>query len=196
MNATAIPNERAARKQLSDQLDRLDGILDALGEGLNGAVAEAAREGTRLAVKDALVEMMTDPALRARLHQATAPAPEPAQPERRSGFWGRLKAKAGQALKSIGRIAANVAKTALGGAKAVAGTARYALRACQGSGCGKKLARIGLAFGVARFAAPHAIGAAWSRDPCRRQSGGRAGRRVDAAYRPYPVACMTRAPGR
>jgi hypothetical protein len=162
MNAATIPNERPARKQLSDQLDRLDGILDALSEGLNGAVAEAVREGTRLAVQDAVVEMMTDPALRARLHQATAPAPEPAQPERRPGFWGRLKAKACQALKSVGGMAAHVAKTALGGAKAVAQTAMYALRACQGSGRVKKLAGIGVAFGVARFVAPHAVAAAWS----------------------------------
>ena len=46
-------NHKLPRKQLADQLDRLDGILDALSEGLNGAVADAAREGTRLAVKDA-----------------------------------------------------------------------------------------------------------------------------------------------
>jgi hypothetical protein len=47
------------RKQLSDQLDRLDGIIDALADGLNQAVIDAAREGTRLAVKDAIVEIMT-----------------------------------------------------------------------------------------------------------------------------------------
>ena len=72
MNAATIANDKPTRKQLSDQLDRLDSILDALSDGLNGAVADAAREGTRLAVKDAIVEIMTDPTLRAKLHQASA----------------------------------------------------------------------------------------------------------------------------
>ena len=51
MTATATMNGKPRRKQLADQLDRLDGIIDALAEGLNGAVADAAREGTRQAVK-------------------------------------------------------------------------------------------------------------------------------------------------
>jgi hypothetical protein len=54
MTETTTDNDKPRRKQLSDQLDRLDGILDALGEGLNEAVTDAAREGTRLAVKDAI----------------------------------------------------------------------------------------------------------------------------------------------
>ena len=69
------------RKQLSDQLDRLGGVIDALAEGLNGAVADAAREGTRLAVKDAIVEIMTNPELRALIAPAapaSAPTPESA----------------------------------------------------------------------------------------------------------------------
>ena len=61
MSTATATNGKPQRKQLSDQLDRLDGIIDALAEGLNGAVADAAREGTRLAVKDAIVEIMTNP---------------------------------------------------------------------------------------------------------------------------------------
>lgn len=168
MNATTIANDKPPRKQLRDQLDRLDAILDVLSDGLNGAVAEAAREGTRLAVKDAVVEMMTDPSLRAQLHQATAPAPAPAAaaPESKPGLWTRLKARAGQALKSVGHMAANVVDTILGGAKAVAKMASDAVRGGQGSGRVKKLVGIGLgigiAFGVARFIAPHAVTAALS----------------------------------
>lgn len=64
MSETTI-NGRPKRKQLSEQLDRLDGIIDALAEGLNKAVADAAREGTRLAVKDAILEILTNPELRA-----------------------------------------------------------------------------------------------------------------------------------
>src|SRR4051812_19026608 len=62
--ATVTTNGRRARKQLSDQLDRLDAILDALAEGLPGAVADACREGARQAVKDAVVEILTNPELR------------------------------------------------------------------------------------------------------------------------------------
>lgn len=61
MSATSIPNGRPQRKQLSDQLDRLDGIIDALADGLNKAVADAAREGSREAVKEILTELLTNP---------------------------------------------------------------------------------------------------------------------------------------
>ena len=49
MSATAT-NGPARRKQLSDQLDRLDGIIDALADALPQAVAEAARAGRAGAV--------------------------------------------------------------------------------------------------------------------------------------------------
>lgn len=72
---TETINGRPKRKQLSEQLDRLDGIIDALAEGLNKAVADAAREGTRLAVKDAILEIISNPELRALLASSTPPAP-------------------------------------------------------------------------------------------------------------------------
>ncbi|QJW94685.1 hypothetical protein [Frigoriglobus tundricola] len=75
MTATACTNGKPQRRQLADQLDRLDAIIDALAEGLNGAVADACREGTRLAVKDAIVEIMTNPQLRAMLAPQAVPVP-------------------------------------------------------------------------------------------------------------------------
>ena len=81
------------RKQLSDQLDRFDQILDGLAEGLNGAMADAAREGTRLAVKDAIVEILTNPDLRAAI-QGTGPVPvtaEPAPPPAPTSAWAKVK---------------------------------------------------------------------------------------------------------
>lgn len=57
---TTAPNGRP-RKQLSDQLDRLDGIIDCLADGLNKAVSDAAREGSRAAVKEILTELLTNP---------------------------------------------------------------------------------------------------------------------------------------
>src|ERR1700676_238203 len=102
MSTTTTNNDRPRRKQLSDQLDRLDGIIDAPGEGLNEAVADAAREGTRLALKDAIVEIMTDSTLRATLHQATAPEPANEPPlKKEAGFWARVKSGAGRGVQSI-----------------------------------------------------------------------------------------------
>ena len=67
MTATATMNGKPQRKQLADQLDRLDSIIDALAEGLPGAVADACREGARAAVKDAIIEILSNPELRAML---------------------------------------------------------------------------------------------------------------------------------
>jgi hypothetical protein len=96
MSATTTTLNGKPRKQLADQLDRLDeqmeradAILDALSEGLNGAVADAAKEGTRAAVKDAVIELLTDPQLRAALHRASAP-PAGARPS----VWARLRQRA------------------------------------------------------------------------------------------------------
>src|SRR4051794_29093174 len=121
MNMPTVSNSRPPRKQLSDQLDRLDTILEALSDGLNGAVADAAREGTRLAVKDAVVEILTDPNLRAKLRQAAAPDPveEPASAARSSSFWSRLKAKASQSAEAVRGAAANLVDGSIRGIRSV-----------------------------------------------------------------------------
>ena len=136
MSETATINGKPQRKLLADQLDRLDSIIDALSEGLNGAVADAAREGTRLAVKDAIIEIMTNPELRALLAPvrelasvpaaptvASAPtAPAPAIPS----LWTRMKAKAAAIWVAVIQTATK-AKTAVGDAcAAVADTCQTA----------------------------------------------------------------------
>jgi len=73
-----ISNGRPQRKQLSDQLDRLDSIIDTLAEGLNSAVADAAREGSRQAVKEIVTELLTNPDILAMIRSAAVgsiPAP-------------------------------------------------------------------------------------------------------------------------
>jgi hypothetical protein len=66
------------RKSLSEQIDRLDKILDGLAEALNGAVADAVTQAVGLAVKEAvqtvLTEVLSNPDLRAQL-QGSAVAP-------------------------------------------------------------------------------------------------------------------------
>jgi hypothetical protein len=111
MTVTAT-NGKPPRKQLADQIDlferqldqkcaRLDNIIDGLADGLPAAVAEACREGAGLALKDALIEVLTNPELRALLAQTAAapvppapaapPAPPPSAPPGPSA-WTRLKA--------------------------------------------------------------------------------------------------------
>jgi hypothetical protein len=133
MSATTTTNGKP-RKQLADQLDRLDGILDALAEGLNGAVADAAREGTRLAVKDAIVEIMTNPDLRALLAPAVAPPPPPPAappasappPPKKAGLWSRIKARASAARTAVAGAVAR-AKEAVVRRSVIAGDAVVAL---------------------------------------------------------------------
>jgi len=108
MSATATINGKP-RKQLADQLDRLDSIIDALAEGLPGAVAEACRDGARLAVKDAIIEIFTNPELRALLAPmrpeptptVVGPTAEPKPEAKKPGLWSRLKAKAVAARDAV-----------------------------------------------------------------------------------------------
>src|SRR3954452_10604228 len=96
------------RKTLVSQLDRLDQILDTLGEGLNEAVAgaveqaveAAVREGVRQGVRGALSEILTDPAILAAIRAtvgAQAAEAQPAPAEGKPGLLGRAwnLAKAG-----------------------------------------------------------------------------------------------------
>ena len=74
-------NGRPPRKQLSDQLNRLDGILDTLADGLPEAVGDAVRTGTQAALQQLLIETLTNPETLALLRSALAP-PVAAQPLR------------------------------------------------------------------------------------------------------------------
>ena len=162
MSATAtVLSNRAPRKQLSDQLDRLDAIIDVLAEGLPEAVAQACREGARQAVKDAVVEILTNPELRAlfqALNKGAAPAPT-----RAPGLWSRLKAKVTRAKESVTGTLTR-AKEALtarlrpltSAVSALSGLTSEPLPwkrvLCVGAG-------VGVAVGVTCLVAPHAVAA-------------------------------------
>lgn len=107
MTATAtMTNGKPARKQLADELDRLDGIIDCLADRLPEAVADATREGARQAVRDVLIELLSNAELRTMIAgmapaaqpavasepSATPTAPSSPQPApAKSEFWGRVK---------------------------------------------------------------------------------------------------------
>jgi cell division septum initiation protein DivIVA len=108
---TATMTNGRPRKQLSDQLERLDeqlqrhdAILDALSEGLNGAVADATKEGTKEAVTAAVIELLTNGDLRAALHRASAP-----EGEAKVSGWERLKGRVRQATEKVKAVATVVA---------------------------------------------------------------------------------------
>jgi hypothetical protein len=163
VNTATIPNAKPPRKQLSDQLDRLDSILDGLGDGLNGAVADAAREGTRLAVHDAIVEMMTNPTLRTKLHQSTAPETpaEPVHANEKPSFWKRMKAYAGQAVESVGHMASNAMTAVKDKVKALSQKAAETVQSIRDLGTLKTTVLVvGLTVAVVSFMAPHVASAA------------------------------------
>jgi hypothetical protein len=93
---------RPTRKTLASQLDRLDGILDRLGENLNEAVASAVREAVGLAVQEAvqavLTELLTNPALREQLRRPAAAesAPPDGPANKQGGDKSRLAALCGR----------------------------------------------------------------------------------------------------
>ena len=175
MSATTTMNGKPQRKQLADQLDRLDGIIDALAEGLNQAVIDACREGTRLAVKDAIVEIMTNPELRAMLappRPASVPAAPPVYdlpPEPRPkmpGLWTRMKAKAAAARAAVVNAATKVKAKVAGTCTAARETV-----ASVGEATGEVLpvkrvlwtaAAVGVAVGVVCLVVPQTAAAAVS----------------------------------
>ena len=92
---TMLTNSKV-RKSLSEQIDRLDTILDGLAEALNGAVADAVTQAVGLAVKEAvqtvLTEVLSNPDLRAQFQgSAVAPANTPvAGPPRARSIMNRV----------------------------------------------------------------------------------------------------------
>jgi hypothetical protein len=94
---TNLNHARLPRKSLSEQIDRLDGILDGLAEALNGAVADAVRDAVGLAVRQAVEstvrELLGQPQLlRAALalHQPPEPPAAPEEPAQRRTLKGAL----------------------------------------------------------------------------------------------------------
>ena len=151
MSTTTATNGKP-RKQLSEQLDRLDSIIDCLAEGLNQAVADACREGTRQAVRDVLIEVATNPELRAMLvPHVPAPAPAPSIPTpepKKPGIWSRFKSKVA-AARAVVAGAVTKAKEAVIRRCVIAGEAVVALGRMTGEALPvRKVVLIGLGVGL------------------------------------------------
>ena len=91
MTTMMNPHTHNSRKRpsLSEQIDRLDSVLDGLAENLNDAVADAVKVAVGTAVQHALEsvlkDVLTNPVVVARLQvpatEVTAPAVTPAVPD-------------------------------------------------------------------------------------------------------------------
>jgi hypothetical protein len=170
MSATvSVTNGKPQRKQLSDQLDRLDAILDAIAEGLPGAVTDACREGARAAVKDAIIQIFTDPELRALLGPApapvaAAPAPEPEPEPKKPGLWSRLKAKLAAARDAVTGAVTKAKEAVTSRCRAARDTVATLGQATGESLPWKRMlwvsAGVGLAVGVACLVVPQTVAAA------------------------------------
>jgi hypothetical protein len=114
---TATRNGTPQRKQLSDQLDRLDGIIDCLADGLSDAVRDAVKEGTATAIQQILLEVVNNPTTRELLRQTlgaepakspgttAAPASEAAvPPTRKASFLARCKRSVVNAARKVASL--------------------------------------------------------------------------------------------
>ncbi|HET6575540.1 MAG TPA: hypothetical protein VFG68_18195 [Fimbriiglobus sp.] len=165
-------NGRPQRKQLADQIDRLDQLLDGLADGLNDAIADAAREGTRQAVKEVIVEILTNPDLRALVGGHAAPAPTapaapavPANPApSRPSLWSRIKEKVAAIKAAVTGSISPVVTEVSDRCRAARETVASAVSALGTAWQLKKIVLIGLGVGLATAAvaylAPHALSAA------------------------------------
>jgi hypothetical protein len=169
MTATATMPNGKSRKQLSDEIDRLDGVIDVLAEGLPGAVTDACREGARAAVKDAIIEIVSNPELRALIAPqqsvpvVAAPSPVPPPEPEQPSLWGKLKAKLAAARDAVAG-AATRAKEAVIRRCVVAGDAVVALGRATGETLPVRRVlviglSIGLVVGVATLAVPQTTAA-------------------------------------
>jgi hypothetical protein len=155
-------NGRPQRKQLADQIDRLDQLLDGLADGLNDAITDACREGSRQAVREAVTEVLTNPDLRALVGTATAAPIDPAPT--RPSFWAKLKAKIAAARAAVVGAVAPVTAEVSDRCRAAKQVVTSTVHALGTAWQLKKIVFVGLVVGVATAAvaylAPHALSAA------------------------------------
>src|SRR4051794_5014040 len=108
MTMTVTMNNGKTRRTLAEQIDRLDVVLDGLAYNLNEAVAAAVKDAAgatvKEAVREALMQVLTNPELlallggAARAHNPEPPDAAPAAAENpRPSFRDRLGAMAGWA---------------------------------------------------------------------------------------------------
>ena len=120
--ANGTSSARVARRSLSEQIDRLDGILDGLAEALNESVADAVRDVIGLAVREAVSAAVTEVLSSPRLLQAALErhAPPEATPAPKPPTVRENLARVGNRLGEKVKQAAGLLREKLGGACTIA----------------------------------------------------------------------------
>ena len=132
----------APRKQLSEQLDRLDTIIDALDEGLKGAVADAVREAVAVAVQEAVQAVVREPLANPDVLRAVTgaaqpqPAPSSQQPAAQQtqpgqGILSGVRGRVSRAWNAAVAVLSFAAAWALSAASALRPAAIWLRQACQ-----------------------------------------------------------------
>src|SRR5271166_5357207 len=122
------------RKNLADQIDRLDATLDGLADNLNQAVASAVKD----AVQNVLLEVLTNPELTTLLRNPAGP--DHADSDKESTTQGGERSKAGK-QGFFARIWSRTCKAARTISSGVAHGARKVVQTCN---AGLQLAGRGL----------------------------------------------------
>ena len=148
-------NGTPQRKQLSDQLDRLDGIIDCLADGLTEAVRDAVKVGTATALQQVLLEIVNNPTTRELLRKTLAPEAAPTAtaetatasdvPVRKASFLARCKNAAVSVVRKVAAVPGKLFARVKGLARKAKGLARRLNIAWQL----KKAIVVGLGIGVA-----------------------------------------------
>ena len=137
---TQMTTNGRPRKQLSEQIDRLERAVGGLGLGLREAVREATTQAVREAVGELVAEVVTNPDVAALFRNVQAPAAQAPRPSPLSGggLMGWLRKPLRLARQAWGAVC-RYKGVALGGLAAVAVVAVAAWKA------GPLLALAGLA---------------------------------------------------
>jgi hypothetical protein len=96
------PNGRAVRPSLGDQLDRLDGILNGLGDALNESVTAAVSAAVGNIVREAVEAATRELAARAAPQVAVIADSGAAVSSRPSRFWGGARTVVRRIFASVG----------------------------------------------------------------------------------------------
>ncbi|CAN5474971.1 hypothetical protein BH11PLA2_BH11PLA2_29770 [soil metagenome] len=128
------------RKQLCDQLDRLDEVINGMEEYLPQAVADAARDGIRQAFRDVLGELVTDPAVLNKLRTVILPDAAPLNPK--PSAFARLKVALSAAASQVKATLKSGLNRVTSAPRSLTGTVKQSLHAA------KTRIAFGLLFGV------------------------------------------------
>ena len=140
---TQMTTNGRPRKQLSEQIDRLEQAVGGLGDGLREAVREATSHAVREAVGELVAEVVTNPDVAALFRNVQAPAAQAPRPSPLpgGGLMGWLQ-KPLQLARRAWQAVCRYKGAVLGGLAAVAAVAVLAWRG------GPLLALAGLAAAV------------------------------------------------